>query len=162
LPEILATIIIAAILLIWAVFSVLLFRAILLDLQSRQWPTITGKIIISSVEPIQTGARRTYKERLLYEYVVDNVTYQANTISFPDHLVRFFLNGGRSKKNAESIKNKYPVGNAVTVHYDPNNPSRATLESGLNDINFILITAITVILGCMFLIVLWNQMIPST
>jgi hypothetical protein len=150
--EIISTTIIAIMCLLWLFLAFLLLKAVILDIRSRQWPTTRGTIALSEIEVVATTTGHRYREVLQYEYVIDGVTYQSHTISFPDHLVQFFMNGVRSKKNAEGIIHKYPVGYEVSVRYEPSNPRRSTLETGVKDINFVLILAITIVLGTGLLI----------
>lgn len=146
---------------LWISLAILLFKAVTLGIRSKRWLTTRGRIMLSEIEVIATTAGRRYREVLQYEYIITGVTYQSNTISFPDHLVRFFMNGVRSKKNAESIINKYPVGSEVVIYYEPSRPERSTLETGLKNINFILVGVITTILGAGLLMVLLSMYISG-
>jgi hypothetical protein len=90
---------------------------------SAAWPTVPGKIE-------RTGTRRTsgayrtvfYELTLAYRYEVDGVPYTGDMAQFgpPRVTNRDFIEG---------LAEKYPVGKDVTVHYDPEAPEIAVLET---------------------------------
>ncbi len=95
---------------------------------SETWPTAGGKVLASEIEERRTHNRKThtttyyYTPRIRYSYRVGGHDYESSTIRFGE-LAR------NSKKLAEELVAKYPLGSTVAVHFDPNDPRRATLES---------------------------------
>ena len=60
------------------------------------------------------------RPRIVYEYVADGATHQANRISF----------GGTSSVGGRKRVERYPAGSMVQVFYDPAKPTSAVLERG--------------------------------
>lgn len=91
---------------------------------SQSWPTIKGKIIKSRVE-VQGGKSARVLPRVIYEYSVNNQLYRSEQIKAGDKFLRIQIGGSRT---AYDTVDRYPEGAAVTVYYDPHNPSEAALE----------------------------------
>ncbi len=98
-------------------------------LSAARWPTVAGTVITSRVEQRRElapggGNRTTMVWSPLVEYVyrVGERDYHGARIGFGPA-----VSGGRTL--AESIIARYPASTTVTVHYDPANPSQATLET---------------------------------
>lgn len=97
--------------------------------KAKSWPTAEGTIISSDVELARSHAsgrrrsRRTYRAEVMFEYNVDGKTYTSN---------RVVMEGFSSSKRsyAEKVVERYPEGEAVTVYYDPTDPTMAVLEPG--------------------------------
>jgi hypothetical protein len=85
---------------------------------SRDWPQADGTITISTIE-MRGDEHRPHVE---YTYTVAGIPYTSRQISFDI----FDKPGGQGR--IESIMARYPVGKAVTVYCDPNNPATAILE----------------------------------
>lgn len=115
--------------------------------QSESWPFTEGEVVSSHVKSRHdSDGDISYSAAVRYEYVVDNTTYVSRTISFGRKL--YF---GRS--SAEEVVATYPVGEKVTVYYDPDNPKIATLEPGISVGSFIVLglSAVFLIVGLWFL-----------
>lgn len=104
---------------------------------SMAWPTASGKVIRSELKAhtvksrgrTSQGLRRTFSEdsyeaRIEYEFQIDGVTRTGNR--------RTAILGGNlaDKPHVEQTLEKYPVGQAVTVSYNPADPSQCVLEPG--------------------------------
>jgi hypothetical protein len=148
MANVISTITIGSVFILWLFMVLLLGRTTWLSLRSRSWPTTHGKVKLSKVEV----AGNQYRELLQYEYSVDGIYYLSHIISFLDLYLLLFMNGKRSKRAAEYILAKYPVGSEVTVHFDRNNPKRAVLETKIWDINIVIIAFILIIMGAGFLL----------
>ena len=110
---------------------------------SIDWPTTEGNIVASQ-------SSQVYGDNILpggieYVYRVDGATYSSDVIVFGqgythDHLQR------------------YPVGKAVTVTYDPNDVTNAVLEPGEfnNFAPFYIGGAVLFFLGCVILAVVYE------
>ncbi len=101
-------------------------RAANKGLLSRNWPTTVGRVVrtrphgnsstpgIANLWVVDPGIE--------YEYTVDGLVYTGRTVSF----------GGipATVDGAGTVLLQYPVGSAVTVWYDPDDPDRAVLQPG--------------------------------
>ena len=101
---------------------------------SVNWPTtngiITSSAVTNSVNCVQNtnGANSCgliYYPNVFYTYTVNNILYTGNTIQLHD-----VSSVGNNLLYATSEVKKYPVGDNVTVYYEPNVPTTALLESG--------------------------------
>ena len=116
--------------------------------QSESWPFTEGEVVSSHVKSRHDSDGDTsYSAAVRYEYEVNGTTYVSRTISFGRKL--YF---GRA--SAEDVAAMYPVGEKVTVYYDPNNPKIATLEPGISVGSFIVLglSAVFLIVGLWFLL----------
>ena len=87
--------------------------------QSLRWPTVEGRV--------DRAEAASDSDDLLplieFSYTVSGTRYQ-NTLAFP----------GGTTPTPEFTRlylDRYPAGSTVTVHYDPQQPGRATLEPGM-------------------------------
>lgn len=85
----------------------------------RQWTSVEGSIVSSRV--IGDRARRPL---IVYEYTAGGARYVDSTSLDPPNF------GGRNAKReaAEAVANEYPTGKAVTIHFNPANPSESRLK----------------------------------
>jgi len=87
------------------------------------WLTVTGEVvhleilINSDVDNVSS-----YTPLIYYKYQIGSVSYE--TAGFSYKLPT------SSKRSAEKAMAKYPVGEKVTVYYNPKNPKIAVLEPG--------------------------------
>lgn len=88
------------------------------------WPSTMGKIIASDVEPYstddETGDTRS-SVSIRYSYAVNAKTYRGDRVGWGKKTVLL-------TPAAQSLSERYPVGAAVPVFYDPAKPSSALLE----------------------------------
>jgi hypothetical protein len=99
-----------------------------LSLASARWPTTTGKILSSVAEghgTLASGGRgqagTVWSPVVEYSYQVAGRDYHGSRIAFGGDV-------SGSRDFAQGIAARYPAGSAVTVHFDPDNPSFAVLE----------------------------------
>jgi Protein of unknown function (DUF3592) len=104
--------------------------------QNTTWPTTEGKILGSKVvghEETRTdddgdeSTSTVYRPDIRYSYRVNGADYAADTWKG-----RMRYSSG-SPKYAERAVARYPVGQTVTVHYDPADPGMGVLELGNHD-----------------------------
>lgn len=97
-------------------------------LASSGWPATTGRIEASEVIRGTGGTAMPrspgYQARVTYSYVVAGTRYRSDRVSYRDDIAK-------SRAHAEQIAARYPVGNEVTVTYDPDAPSTSVLEPGV-------------------------------
>ncbi len=82
----------------------------------KQWPTVEGKIVKSE----STSELNELLPHIVFSYQVEGETY-TQLFKFPEgtHPLPEFT---------QSYLRKYPVGQAVTIFYNPNDVTDATLE----------------------------------
>ena len=96
-------------------------RSKVVEEQSQGWPSTAGIVIKSRVE-VTGGENTTVSPRIVYEYGVGGQTYQNDKLRPGD---RFF---SVSSGSAYDVVDRYPVGSAVIVYYNPANPAESGLE----------------------------------
>ncbi len=109
--------------LILVIFS---FRAKKKAKAAQEWPTIPGVILSSRVDEHVSrdsdGDRNTtYKPVVAYQYAIMGQEYTGSRISFGANTF--------SRRKCEEIIAGYPVGQPVNVHYNPDKPQDAVLET---------------------------------
>lgn len=89
---------------------------------SRRWPTVPGVVQEDGVERRQNSYVILYKLALRYCYEVGGTSYEGDRVQFGPARVT-------ARELIEGLAKKYPPGAKVDVHYDPNDPSTAVLET---------------------------------
>ncbi len=95
---------------------------------SELWPTAGGKVLATEIttRSYRDHKRNTttyfYMPRVRYAYSVAGADYEGEVIRFGD-VEQGTIHG------AEAIIANYPEGSVVAVRYDPQDPTRATLET---------------------------------
>lgn len=90
---------------------------------SQSWLPTNGKVLKSRVEVIG-GKYASVKPRVIYEYQVNDQSYQNDLIRAGDRIM-LIQKGSRA---AYDTIDRYPEGASVTVYYNPQNPAEAVLE----------------------------------
>ena len=104
-------------------------------IRSAGWPTADGSIVFSRAH---TGGPA--ETLLWYEYYVDGRRYLASNYRNVGNATPFAA-------VAEEAANRYPVGRAVKVHYQPGDPANAMLEPGVWWGNFVMPAIGALVLG---------------
>lgn len=115
------------------IFSAWLAEAIRRGLAAaRKWPSVPGRIEKSEVESFEgystsgKNGRRTpqtfYKSVLFYSYKVNGRAYTGHNVGTASQVTANW------EAPARRLVSRYKVGQAVSVHYDPKNPSEAILD----------------------------------
>ena len=92
---------------------------------SAKWPAAAGTIVSSNVSHHLGGKSAPYSSPdITYRYKV------GPTIYFNDNIAYAPLNSSNESK-VRQITDRYPVGQVVTVYYDPSNPRDSVLEPGV-------------------------------
>ena len=96
---------------------------------ASRWPTTQGTVLSSRAESrrilTQTGGSQTttvWSPLVEYSYRVGERSYHGSRVAFGPEVAG-------SRDLAEQTVQRYPAGATVSVHYDPSNPSHATLET---------------------------------
>jgi hypothetical protein len=126
---------------------------------TETWPTANGTILSARLDQQtrternqgRTYTRTSYTPIIEYTYTVGGQTHQGSRI-FPGTSMSY------DHGTAQNIVNRYQPGAAVTVHYDPGDPTQAVLETKAKGGNLFLILggvfALLGIVGCCIGIVL--------
>lgn len=98
-------------------------------LAMQRWPSVTGTITVSTVEPYQShsatgGMVQFFRPRVEYEYEVGGHQYRAGDLSPME--VEY-----TDPTHAQSVVARYPRRSTVTVYFDPAHPASATLQPRL-------------------------------
>jgi hypothetical protein len=115
---------------------------------SYQWPSVPGRIHSSTVIESRSTAGDSdrftapiYTPLVNYTYAVMGKTYQGEQIGFGTTVA-----GPRYR--AAKLVARYPTGAAVPVHYNPENPAEAVLESNVqNQTAMLVMTLLFVAIG---------------
>ncbi len=92
--------------------------------QSAQtWPSTSGTVLMSSVQSKRTGRSRSTYPVVVYQYTVNGQSYQSQRIKAGEQFMSIRVAG-----EAQATAARYPVGAAVTVYYNPENPAGSALE----------------------------------
>ena len=96
--------------------------------QSKNWMTTTGKVLFSDVD-VQYSSNsdddtsKTYGAKVVFGYDVVGMHYEKDRIAFNTG-----VRSSNYKKHA-AIAAAYPVGQALTVYFNPDDPDDAVLET---------------------------------
>lgn len=91
--------------------------------ESENWVPVTAQIVSGNISARRGSKSTSYVLDIKYSYKVLGQSYENNQFSFGSEGT-----GYDTRKKAEGILAKYPIGNQVTIYYDPNNPQQAVLE----------------------------------
>jgi hypothetical protein len=101
---------------------------------SANWPSVQGQVTSSDVERSTDGEGGTsYQPQIDYSYTVNDQRYSGDRVNFGQ-------NSYSSRRGAEEVAARYPVGQSVAVYYDPVEPDSAVLEPGVSSGSYIVIS----------------------
>jgi hypothetical protein len=104
-------------------------RDLYFALRSKQWPTTAGRVIEVDIAR-STGIRGSYSTADIgYEYEVRGVRYTSHRIDYAGR--------GGGAMSAFNYFRRYHEGQALAVRYDPSEPKRAVIETGVRPGNFL-------------------------
>jgi hypothetical protein len=98
-------------------------------LRQRNWPEVNGIVVSSTVESFKTMVAskggnthmKMYRAAVIYTYEAGGRQYRSSQIR------REKVSG--AEELAKAVVEKYPAGSSVRVHYNPDNPADAVLET---------------------------------
>ncbi len=91
--------------------------------RAKAWPITEGKVLDSRLREKNDGDGITYEVAILYEYFVNGVAHRSD-------VWRIRAGSSSFTKAALQTVARYPVGSAVPVYFDPEDPADAMLEPG--------------------------------
>lgn len=115
-------------------------------LRCEHWPTTEGVIKTAEME-YHSGSDDggTYSASIYYNYQVAGTNYTSTQVAFGETQ--------SSEAHAQAILNRFTSGQKVSVHYAPDNPELAVLETGIHSATWIwfLVGTVFLLAGWMFL-----------
>ena len=110
---------------------------------SEDWPTVPGRVVETRVDKENStrsthdsgfgGSRSShYTPKVAYEYEVNGIAHRSDRLWFDGSVA--------DEARAQSLVAPYAVGDEVTVHYNPGNPSEAVLQTGTGSTGYAMLT----------------------
>ena len=101
--------------------------------RARAWPITTGRVVetgshtkrICNSGSGRRGVGACHDQHfadIIYEYSIDGSKHRSGTLTFDSA-------GGSHRDDVQALLERYRQGTEVTVHYDPEDPSDAYLET---------------------------------
>lgn len=92
---------------------------------SRAWPATDGVVVRTRVRTNDRGEQsESHTPELTYAYTVMGTPYEGWRVAIGAS------KGYSDRRQAEAFLERYPVGQPVTVYYDPGRPGSSALEPG--------------------------------
>ena len=116
------------------------------SLGSEHWPVVNGTVQSATMQRHSSSkGGSTYSAELAYDYEIAGSHYTGRRLAFGTM--------SSSAAYAQGILNRYPVGQKVAVHYSPDDPNMAVLETGIHGGTWLCfgIGAVFVMAGGLFL-----------
>lgn len=101
---------------------------------ARNWRAVQGEIISKKAEIVKRRFTSDLEPSISYKYKVNGQVYISDRIQI-----------GRTSGDAKEILDKYP-GKNVTVYFDPDTPSEATLDRNLNQSNILILFGLAILM----------------
>ncbi len=117
----------------------------------QRWPTTGGRITLSQVEEFKllnkdSKRRRRRTTRTAYMPIVE-YSYSVGGRDYLSRSVWADTEVSGSRGYAEKIAAKYQTGAVVVVHYDPEKPQRAALETGGGWVHWLMLVLALIAFG---------------
>lgn len=96
------------------------------------WPSAGGIVVASRLEFHVTEGRKNAVPKVVYQYTVNGKQYRGDRICIGDST-------GAGRPGASETVEKYKVGKAVQVYYDPGDPASSVLDPSFNPSLFIMV-----------------------
>lgn len=122
---------------------------------SPSWPAVDG--VVTAAERGRVTLRM--QPRVTYSYAVKGVPFTSKRVSFA---------GVVPKQEIDSVLRKYPAGQAVTVHYAPENPVEAVLEPGSGPLvvapfrSLVVLFIVFILAQALLVFLRWNETTEKT
>ena len=95
------------------------------SIRAEHWPVTDGIVQTAAMNSnTDNHGHRTYSADVTYSYQVAGTNYTGDKVSTGEM--------SSSVAYAQGILDRYPVGKTVIVHYSPDDPSDAVLETGIH------------------------------
>ena len=107
---------------------------------SKSWPSVEGKLEVSTVKTFGDGSFDQYAPYVRYSYRVGDKVFNGYSVRIWD----MSLN---SRKLAAEYLSYRTKGDVVTIYYDPENPGQAILDRAYPLGVVVLLTLVALLLG---------------
>jgi len=114
---------------------------------ARRWLDAPGKVLSTDIQ--QRGGGSASRRTAYYYFPLIHYSYVVNGRERQGSRLRFGLTSTRSRAGAAQILAPWPVGAAIQVRYDPDDPDQSVLEPGKAAGNLLLVS---IACGVVFLI----------
>jgi hypothetical protein len=94
------------------------------SLRTEHWPVTDGVILTAEIKSHSGEHGDTYSPEVTYSYRVNGTGYTGKKIAIGQM--------SSSTGYAQGVLQRYPVGQKVSVHYSPDDPAEAVLETGIH------------------------------
>lgn len=113
---------------------------------SIYWDNTSGEVTRSDITTTTSKNGKQYKANIQFIYRVHGTEYMSKRAFYGSNI------STSSKKRAQKLIDKYPVGQKVNVYYDPMKNSRSVIEAGARwEIKFFVIfSALFIIIPLIF------------
>jgi hypothetical protein len=117
-------------------------RSVLDPLRSSSWPTAAGRITVSEVITVTNSDEgNTFQAVVAYTFQVQGKSFSGDEPYFGSEAERSWISFARR------VQRRYPVGSAVTVYYDPEDPNKSVLQRRISgSLMFAFLAGVTVVL----------------
>lgn len=129
-----------------AVVTWLLVRDLRLGRASRQWSCTRGTVVEARIEELEGDSGPSYYPHVEFRYEVGGAIYHGK--EWTHH-----TQDGTSE-SAEAVLNRFPIGQAVDVFFDPADPARAVLEQGVVVKPYVICFVAAIVLGIVGVVVM--------
>ena len=105
------------------------FYLFIISTKTKKWTATKGKVLISNIDCsgyIGEEADRLYKAKVEYQYNVNGESFFSKKIFYGDYVK------ANMPYRAKKIIEKYGKDEIITVYYNPDNPKKSVLETGVN------------------------------
>lgn len=122
----------AGIILLFGIILLLHFLYLFItSTKTKKWTPEKGKVLISNIDCISyigEDADLSYKAKVEYQYGVNGESYLSKKIFYGDYI------RANMPYRAKKVIKKYGKDEIITVYYNPNNPKKSVLETGVNPV----------------------------
>lgn len=122
----------AGLIFLFGIFLLLhFFHLFIASNNTKKWIPVKGKVLTSNIDCIGyigEDADRSYKTKIEYQYDVDGESYISKKVFYGDYI------RANMPYRAKKIIKKYGKHQTITVYYNPDNPKKSVLETGVNPI----------------------------
>ncbi|TCS36458.1 DUF3592 domain-containing protein [Reinekea marinisedimentorum] len=120
---------------LWLIMVYRSYGNIVRSLSSKEWPSTTAKVVLSSFDRTQS----LYEPKIIYRYSINGMQYDNDTYT---HLGAF----STTKKTAIKISKNHPEGSNITIHVNPRAPQQSVIVPGIHWVQVASFVALTLML----------------
>lgn len=121
--------------------------------KAGRWPSVQGKVIEARLEERTSPdpedfSMANFRPVITYQYKVNGKVYNSNKTGV--------IPMNYDQKTAQKKLDAFPLGSALTVYYNPENPEDALLNPTKNTANiFLIIGVVSLVISCVMTILIF-------